>query len=237
MKSLRVDYLQHLGVTVWLRRVPQDPGTVPFVVETAVVEKPVVSPEANTNALGGAYPPEFEALRVEVAACARCDLYQQRTQTVFGMGNPYADLLIIGEAPGADEDRQGLPFVGRAGKLLDEMLFAVGLSREQIFIANVLKCRPPDNRNPQADEVASCANYLKRQIEMIAPRFILLLGRIAAHHLLNVQDSLGRLRQQSHFYGNIPVIVTYHPAYLLRSPQEKAKAWEDLNKMQKLYTR
>jgi DNA polymerase len=157
-------------------------------------------------------------------------LHTSRTQTVFGVGNRQADLLIIGEAPGAEEDKQGEPFVGRAGQLLNEMLFSIGFQREQVFIANILKCRPPDNRDPRPEEVLHCEPYLKRQVELLSPKMIIAVGRIAAQNLLKTDTSLARLRGKCHTFGsaNLPVVVTYHPAYLLRSPKEKRKAWEDL---------
>ena len=169
-------------------------------------------------------------LAAEVARCTRCGLHKERTQTVFGVGDLNADLLIIGEAPGAEEDRLGEPFVGRAGKLLNSMLRAIGLSRLQVYIANILKCRPPGNRDPSPEEVAHCASYLARQVEMIRPRMILAVGRIAAQNLLQQAAPIGKMRGQRYTYGasEIPVIVTYHPAYLLRSPREKRKAWADL---------
>ncbi|NOZ36734.1 MAG: uracil-DNA glycosylase, partial [Gammaproteobacteria bacterium] len=153
-----------------------------------------------------------------------------RTQTVFGVGNCNADWLIIGEAPGADEDRQGEPFVGRAGQLLNAMLQALDLKREDVYIANILKCRPPQNRDPKAEEVAHCSPWLERQIQLIQPKVILALGRIAAQKLLQTNTSLGRLRGRLHHIETTaaPVIVTYHPAYLLRSPLEKRKSWDDL---------
>jgi DNA polymerase len=169
-------------------------------------------------------------LRAEVAACTRCALHQTRTQTVFGTGSPRARWLVIGEAPGADEDRQGEPFVGRAGQLLTEMLRAVGVSREQVFIANILKCRPPENRDPTQDETMSCEGYLQRQIALLQPGLILAVGRIAAQNLLKVDTPSGKLRGEVYSHGPaaIPVVVTYHPAYLLRSPGQKARAWDDL---------
>lgn len=175
-------------------------------------------------------PLDWTSLRQRVASCTRCALHQSRNQTVFGTGNQSADWMIIGEAPGAEEDRRGEPFVGRAGQLLDEMLRAMGLSRDTVFIANMLKCRPPNNRDPSTDEAASCRSYLNRQIELIAPRIILAVGRIAAQHLLETDAPLGRLRGQKHELGDrqIPVVVTYHPAYLLRSPTQKRKSWQDL---------
>ena len=165
-----------------------------------------------------------------MAACTGCDLHETRTRTVFGTGNRQADWMIIGEAPGADEDRQGEPFVGRAGQLLTEMLRAAGYQRQDVYITNILKCRPPQNRDPRPGEVASCHAYLQRQVALVRPSLILAVGRIAAHNLLETDTPVGRLRGRVHHFGEgrIPLIVTYHPAYLLRSPLEKRKAWEDL---------
>jgi uracil-DNA glycosylase family 4 len=173
---------------------------------------------------------DWDSLRQKVSNCTRCSLHQTRTQTVFGVGSQSADWMIIGEAPGAEEDRRGEPFVGRAGKLLDEMLRAVHLSRDSVFIANILKCRPPNNRDPSATETASCRGYLARQIELISPKIIVAVGRIAAQLLLETDAPLGSLRGKKHQLddGQTPVIVTYHPAYLLRSPTQKRKAWQDL---------
>jgi uracil-DNA glycosylase family 4 len=171
----------------------------------------------------------WEALAAAVHGCRRCELCESRTQAVFGVGDRRARLMIVGEAPGAEEDRQGEPFVGRAGRLLNAMLRAVGLDRERVFIANILKCRPPGNRDPQPAEVAQCMPYLRRQIELISPALILCVGRIAAQNLLATDTPIGRLRGSLHrLETGVPVIVTYHPAYLLRSPGEKRKAWEDL---------
>ncbi len=173
---------------------------------------------------------DWEMLQHTVSQCRRCDLHQTRTQTVFGVGNRQAQWLVIGEAPGADEDRQGEPFVGRAGQLLNNMLHAIGLNRQDVYIANILKCRPPNNRDPKPEEVAHCEAYLHRQVALIQPQIILAVGRIAAHNLLKTDMSLSKLRQQTFRYADtqIPLIVTYHPAYLLRSPREKRKAWQDL---------
>lgn len=172
----------------------------------------------------------WKILQTEVSGCVQCQLHTSRTQTVFGVGNRSADWMIIGEAPGADEDRQGEPFVGRAGQLLNEMLRAVGLERGQVYIANILKCRPPGNRDPKPGEVSACAGYLNRQVALIQPRLILAVGRIAAQNLLQVDLPVGRLRGSVHRFGplDIPAVVTYHPAYLLRSPSQKRKAWADL---------
>ncbi len=165
-----------------------------------------------------------------MAACTRCSLSATRTQTVFGVGNQRAEWLVVGEAPGAEEDRQGEPFVGRAGQLLNSMLRAVGLAREQVYIANVLKCRPPGNRDPSLSEAAECLPYLEQQIALIKPKIMLAVGRIAAQNLLRTDKTLGSLRQQVHRFGisQVPLIVTYHPAYLLRTPADKRKSWEDL---------
>jgi DNA polymerase len=186
------------------------------------------APAAGASAL---YPEAaWQELRAEVSGCTRCELSRTRTQTVFGVGDPQAELLVIGEAPGADEDRQGEPFVGRAGQLLNSMLRAMGTARERTYIANVLKCRPPGNRDPKPDEVACCMPYLQRQVELLQPRLILAVGRIAAQNLLATDAPLARLRGRLHAFGasGRPLLVTYHPAYLLRSPIEKRKAWIDL---------
>ncbi|HOB62730.1 MAG TPA: uracil-DNA glycosylase [Candidatus Competibacteraceae bacterium] len=178
---------------------------------------------------------DWEELTTEARQCQSCGLCASRTQAVFGVGDRQAQWLVIGEAPGADEDRQGEPFVGRAGKLLNPMLLAIGLRREQVYIANILKCRPPENRDPTPAEAASCRPFLERQIALIQPRLILAVGRIAAQNLLDTDTQIGKLRGRVHHFGptHIPVIVTYHPAYLLRSPREKRKAWDDLRLAQR----
>lgn len=168
-------------------------------------------------------------LKQRVHDCTACKLRAGCTQTVFGVGDENADWLFVGEGPGADEDAQGEPFVGQAGKLLDNMLLAIKLKRgKNVYIANVVKCRPPGNRAPHADEISQCLPYLQRQIELIRPKLIVVLGKTAATALLGRDATLGSLRGTLHDYRGIPVIVTYHPAYLLRSPTEKAKAWQDL---------
>jgi DNA polymerase len=173
---------------------------------------------------------DWAALRERVAACTRCGLAATRTQTVFGVGSLQAQWLVVGEAPGAEEDRAGEPFVGRAGQLLNSMLRAIGLAREQVYIANVLKCRPPHNRDPKPGETTECLPFLERQIALLRPKIMLVVGRIAAQNLLRTDESLGRLRQKVHAFGpsQVPLVVTYHPAYLLRTPGDKRKAWEDL---------
>jgi DNA polymerase len=187
----------------------------------------------NVQALAGISPAVMEMdwaqLGEAVSTCTLCDLHRTRTQGVIGVGDRNADWLIIGEAPGADEDAQGEPFVGQAGKLLDAMLAAIGLKRgENVYIANVLKSRPPNNRNPQPEEVTACMPYLERQIQLIRPKLIIALGRFAAQNLLNTEEAIGRLRGRVHQRQSVPLIVSYHPAYLLRTPADKAKAWEDL---------
>ncbi|BAK78034.1 phage SPO1 DNA polymerase domain protein [Pseudogulbenkiania sp. NH8B] len=171
----------------------------------------------------------WDELEQTVARCSHCRLCETRTQTVFGRGNPQARWLIIGEAPGEQEDKQGKPFVGRAGQLLDNMLAAIGLdSNHDVYIANVLKCRPPGNRNPSADEIVACQDYLRQQIAHIRPTLILALGRFAAQTLLDSNDSIARLRGRVHRYQDVPLIVSFHPAYLLRNLPDKAKSWQDL---------
>jgi uracil-DNA glycosylase family 4 len=221
--------LAELGVDLYVRR---NDGGVPGAEETSA---DVTGPhpgesELSSTQCGIADGLEWDPLRATVAACTRCALHTGRTQTVFGVGRRDARWMIIGEAPGAEEDRRGEPFVGRAGQLLDSMLRALGPGREQVYIANVLKCRPPGNRDPRPEESASCRPYLNRQIELLAPTLIIAVGRIAAQTLLGTDQPLGKLRGRIHALGERawPVIVTYHPAYLLRSPGEKRKAWQDL---------
>jgi uracil-DNA glycosylase family 4 len=168
-------------------------------------------------------------LKQAVPACTACSLHKSRTQTVFGVGDESADWLLVGEAPGAEEDRLGDPFVGQAGRLLDAMLAAIDLSREEnVYICNVLKCRPPGNRNPEPGEVAKCTPFLLRQVELIGPKLIVAMGRFAAQTLLNTDASIASLRGRVHQYAGRPLIVTYHPAYLLRNLPDKSKAWADL---------
>lgn len=173
--------------------------------------------------------PSLEVLRQEVAACTLCgELAATRTQTVFGVGSPNAQLCFLGEAPGADEDRLGEPFVGRAGHLLNKIIEACQMTREEVYIMNVLRCRPPNNRNPSPQEASNCRRFLDRQLELIAPEFICCLGSIAAQNLLATPVSIGRLRGKIHDYQGIKVVCTYHPAYLLRTPSAKKDTWEDM---------
>jgi DNA polymerase len=218
----RAAYLADLGVPDWQQR------RVLALQERPVAPVPALPAGVPSNARTDA--DDWTAVAAEVAACTRCSLHGCRNRTVFGVGNRKARWLIVGEAPGAEEDRQGEPFVGRAGKLLDAMLRAIGLDRDTVFIANILKCRPPDNRNPLPQEVAQCMPYLERQIALLEPSIMLAVGSVAAQNLLATDVPVGRLRGQVHAFGTArtPLVVTYHPAYLLRSPGEKRKAWEDL---------
>lgn len=198
-------YLQAMGIDLWELR------------------RPHVSSEQGLGALAN-----------EVAACTQCSLHKTRTQTVFCRGNSNAKLMIIGEAPGFFEDQQGLPFVGKAGALLNQMLQSIEMAENDVYIANVLKCRPPNNRDPQLEEIAQCSSYLERQIELIQPSLILALGRFAGQFLLNKPLPLKQLRKTLHHYHNIPFIVSYHPAYLLRNPADKKQAFLDLLTVKKL---
>jgi DNA polymerase len=230
--ALRHEYLAALGIQTWAVRSKPAIATAPDLSDGAAdaivpATDPTLAPGERHGREAGVDWPE---LRARVAACTRCALSTTRTQTVFGVGNLKAEWLIVGEAPGAEEDRRGEPFVGRAGQLLDSMLRAIGLPREQVFIANVLKCRPPGNRDPASGETAECLPYLEQQIALLKPKIMLAVGRISAQNLLRTDVTLGRLRQQVHRFGSsqVPLIVTYHPAYLLRTPGDKRKAWEDL---------
>ncbi|HVN47719.1 MAG TPA: uracil-DNA glycosylase [Bacteroidota bacterium] len=189
-----------------------------------------------------AYPAEawalaetIDGLNSMINTCKKCGLGNTRKKFVFGVGNPHADIVVVGEAPGADEDEKGEPFVGRAGQLLTKILEAVQFKREEVFICNILKCRPPNNRDPQAEEVESCEPYLWKQLELIQPKLILCAGRIAGQSLLKTNASLGQLREKMHDYRGIPLMVTYHPAALLRNPNWKRPCWEDVQKFRKLY--
>jgi uracil-DNA glycosylase len=248
--ALRHEYLAALGVESWVVRGKPLSAVAP-VAEAAEPRRAGVPRDApgareargagDTSAsreargagdtsAGREAGVDWPELRARVAACTRCALCTTRTQTVFGVGSQTAEWLIVGEAPGAEEDRQGEPFVGRAGQLLNSMLRAVGLAREQVYIANVLKCRPPGNRDPAPGEAAECLPYLEQQIALLKPKIMLAVGRIASQNLLRTEVTLGRLRQQVHTFGisRVPLVVTYHPAYLLRTPTDKRKAWEDL---------
>lgn len=200
---MRDYYLQQMGITPWVLR-------------------PTPQPSCSQT---------LDILQQTVSACTRCPLHQTRTQTVFARGNPEARLMIVGEAPGYYEDQQGLPFVGKAGSLLNKMIQSIGLNEDAVYIANVLKCRPPNNRDPQVAEIQQCKTYLAEQIAAVKPVLILGLGRFAGHFLTASNLALGKLRQQSYLYENTPVLISYHPAYLLRNPIDKKKAYEDWRKV------
>jgi len=250
--------LGEMGIRVWGPKVPKPefpagglddaPPSPPRGGEAAVpaasvaVARPATGSVSSSVAAalrGDVAAMDWDTLQQSVASCQACGLCNSRKNTVFGVGDTQARWLVVGEAPGENEDLQGEPFVGQAGQLLDNMLKAVGLNRgatgaQGVFIANVLKCRPPANRNPQPDEVVKCAPYLQRQVELLQPKIILALGRFAAQALLQATVPevatipLGKLRGQVHSYQGVPVVVSYHPAYLLRTPQDKAKSWADL---------
>jgi uracil-DNA glycosylase len=223
--------LREMGVRLWVP--PEDEAPA----RAAVAEAPVVAPAARVVSAAPTSSVStlaWPALREAVAACTACKLWESRRQTVFGVGNPHAHWMIVGEAPGEQEDRQGEPFVGKSGQLLDSMLRAIALTRgeaepaRQVFIANALKCRPPGNRNPEPDELAKCEAFLIRQVQLVQPKIILAMGAFAVQSLLRSSEPVGRLRGRVHQYQGVPLIVTYHPAYLLRNPVDKAKAWDDL---------
>lgn len=238
----RAHYLSALGVEQWRPRVALAATPAVASPAQALVDVPsvVTRPDGTGAADAADAAAQWLQLREEVARCTRCPLHSSRTQGVLGVGDIQAGWMVIGEAPGAEEDRLGEPFVGRAGQLLDAMLKAIGLARGQgVYIANVLKSRPPNNRDPLPAEVAACKPYLERQIGLIRPKLMLAVGRIAAQNLLGTDQSLSRLRGKVHSFGelNTPLIVTYHPAYLLRTPSDKRKAWEDLKFARDLYQR
>jgi uracil-DNA glycosylase family 4 len=230
-------FFQELGVT----GVSRDASWRVRVDDGAPAERAVAADEAVDVAGGGSLDQaaRLVAIREDLGPCTRCKLHTQgRKQIVFGVGNPNADLMFVGEAPGADEDVQGEPFVGRAGQLLTKIIESIGLQRSDVYIANVIKCRPPQNRNPEPDEVASCQPFLLQQIDTIRPRVIVALGTFAAQTLLNTVVPISRLRGQLHdFRGGAKVIPTFHPAFLLRSPDRKRDVWEDMKKVRDLLAR
>ncbi len=255
-EGLRRQYLEAMGIQSWVSRAA-DAGPAPVDATASPVDEvppwlldvpppaEEYAPDCGDGMLAAEAPfhtanddgvarLDWPALEQRVARCEGCELSKTRTNTVFGVGDRQAGLMVIGEAPGADEDRQGEPFVGRAGQLLNAMLLAIGLKREQVFIANILKCRPPGNRDPRVEEVTCCEPFLRRQVQLVTPRVILAVGRVAAQNLLKSEEPVGRMRGREYLFGDIPVIVSYHPAYLLRSPDQKAKAWIDLQRAMRM---
>lgn len=222
----RLDYLARMGIEIWLPRVPA--SEVPAVPQGA--DSPPTEPGSAESSA------RLTTMAAEVASCTLCPLHLTRKNTVFGVGSIAARCMIIGEGPGAEEDVSGEPFVGRAGRLLNQMLAAIGIGRESVYIANIVKCRPPGNRDPQVQEVAACSQYLKAQIRLVAPELIVTVGRVAAQQLLKSTAPIGRMRGRLYELEEerVPVVVTYHPAYLLRSPDQKVKVWNDLKTVHRL---
>ena len=236
----RFAYLQHMGIDVYVSRErvaasrsDEQPTGDAFAAASATGETPgvAVAEAEQQDAV-------WQQLERQVSACVACALHKSRSRTVFGVGDPNAQWMFVGEGPGFEEDRQGEPFVGRAGKLLDKMIAALVFERSQVYIANAVKCRPPDNRNPRPEELTACKGYLQQQIALVRPRIIIALGGVAANTLLETETAVGKLRGQVHHFGEaaIPLVVTYHPAYLLRSPQQKKAAWQDLQLAQRVMT-
>ena len=231
--------LEEMGIRLFLPQTVavEEPALTeePVLAPVRQAEVPVRTPPAPARPLvaarerPGIEAMDWDALRETVAACQACKLCEGRGQTVFGVGDRQADWLVVGDSPDENEDRQGEPFVGPAGKLLDNMLGALGVNRRaNVYIANLLKCRPPGNRNPEPEEMAQCEPFLRRQVELLQPKIILAMGRFAVQTLLQTSEPIGRLRGRVHRYHEVPVVVTYHPAYLLRNLPDKAKAWSDL---------
>jgi DNA polymerase len=223
------EYLAKMGIEVWLPRWQTDSAVKGDMPRQQEVGSMSLTPAIERiEAVCPSDLPDWQQLKAEVSQCTRCPLHETRTQTVFGVGSEQAPWMIIGEAPGEQEDLQGEPFVGRAGQLLNEMIRSAGYVRDEVYIANVLKCRPPKNRDPAQEEAAACESYLKSQLALIKPAIILAVGRVAAQNLLKTTTPIGKLRGIVHDYAGIPLVVTYHPAYLLRSQTEKRRAWDDI---------
>ncbi len=233
----RLQYYRELGVHDFFRRpVPDEVPDSPDEEAAPFAGQPTCDP-ADTipgETMPNDRPAALRAIREEIGDCTRCPLHLQgRKQIVFGVGNPNADIMFIGEAPGADEDEQGEPFVGRAGQLLNNMINAMGIRREDVYIANVIKCRPPANRTPEPAECGVCSPFLLKQIDVIKPKTIVALGAVASRALLGLNQPMSQLRGQWHDFRGYPLAVTYHPAYLLRDPRQKAAAWQDLQMVMK----
>ena len=240
-------HLDAIGIPVWVRRhasrAAKQAEAQPATAGTEAAPAPPARQadgSSQSTIPSGAAPASadrvLDSIDAQVRECRKCELHRTRTHTVFGVGRPDAACMFIGEAPGAEEDARGEPFVGRAGRLLDAMLAAIDLGRSEVYIANIVKCRPPRNRDPHADEIVACSGYLRRQIEAVSPRLLVAAGRVAAQSLLSTMKPVGQLRGRTYRYGEdrLPVIVMYHPAYFLRSPLEKRKAWEDMVRLRSM---
>jgi len=227
--AARVDYYRDMGIYDFYRRpVEQD-----VQLNLGAADGPAPATAASPLPVIQDKPGALKAIREDIGDCTRCRLHMGRTKIVFGVGNVHAELMFVGEGPGADEDAQGEPFVGRAGQLLNNMIAAMGLKREDVYIANVVKCRPPGNRTPEKDECDICSPFLLRQIAVIQPRVIVALGAVAAKNLLAMNDSMANLRGRWYDFRGSKLAVTYHPAYLLRDPRQKKEAWKDLQMVMK----
>lgn len=233
--AARVNYYREMGIYDFYRRpISQDDNILVQATGEQTAEPHATTAEsAEPLTIIQDKPALLEAIRDDIGDCTRCRLHKGRTKLVFGVGNPDAELMFVGEGPGADEDAQGEPFVGRAGQLLNNMISAMGLKREDVYIANVVKCRPPGNRTPEKDECDTCSPFLLRQIEVIKPKVIVALGAVAAKNLLAVNDSMANLRGRWYDFRGARLAVTYHPAYLLRDPRQKKEAWKDLQMVMK----
>jgi DNA polymerase len=223
--AARVKYYKEMGIYDFYRR-PVEEG-VELTLQPVAESMPIKA-QASAPPIIGDKPSALKLIREDIGDCTRCRLHKGRTNLVFGVGNVNADLMFIGEGPGADEDAKGEPFVGRAGQLLNNMISAMGIKREDVYIANVVKCRPPQNRTPERDECDTCSPFLMRQIDVIKPKAIVALGAVAAKNLLAVNDSMANLRGRWYDFRNSKLLVTYHPAYLLRDPRQKKETWKDL---------
>ena len=227
--AARVNYYREMGIYDFYRRPVEESVDIAAIGSNDEMKLPKLTQQPAVNlAMIQDKPSALKAIRADIGECTRCRLHKGRTNLVFGVGNPNADLMFVGEGPGADEDAQGEPFVGRAGQLLNNMISAMGLKREDVYIANVVKCRPPNNRTPEKDECDVCSPFLLRQIEVIKPKVIVALGAVAAKNLLAVNDSMANLRGRWYDFRGARLAVTYHPAYLLRDPRQKKETWKDL---------
>jgi uracil-DNA glycosylase len=230
--AVRVDYYRDLGIHSFYRRGEAPGGTATTVVADDVVDVRTAPPSTPLPIIGDKNA-ALNVIREDIGDCTRCRLSKGRKQIVFGVGNIDADIMFVGEGPGADEDEQGEPFVGRAGQLLNNMITAMGIKREDVYIANVVKCRPPGNRTPERDECDTCGPFLMQQIETVKPKIVVALGAVAAKYLLGINDSMTNLRGRFYDFKDTKLAVTYHPAYLLRDPRQKAEAWKDLQMVMK----